>query len=71
MLGTRGYSFKVRRRQFKVDVRDKTFAQRIFGAWNIQPVGVVEADTTAVLKRHVDNHVDRQGMKIYRQSASR
>lgn len=70
MLGTRGYSFKVRRRQFKVDVRDKTFAQRMFGAWNIQPVGV-EADTTAVLKRHVDNHVDGQGMKIYRPSASR
>eukprot|EP00061_Rhincodon_typus_P017961 g46916.t1 len=62
---TQGHRFKVQGGKFKRDVRGKFFTQRVVGAWNALPEEVVEADTIAAYKKHLDGYMNRKGIERY------
>ena len=61
----RGHRFKVKGGKFKGGVRSEFLTQRVISAWNALPEELVEADTIAMFKRHLDRYVNRQGIEGY------
>jgi len=52
---TRGNGFKLGQRRFRLDIRKKSFTQRMVTRWNvIQPKEVLDAPSLAAFKARLD-----------------
>lgn len=64
MSKTRRHSFKASSGMFKRDLRGKSFFAQ--GGSHLELTGeVVETDTKATFKRHLDRHMNKHGMEDY------
>ena len=58
---TRGHRFKLRGERINGNLRSNCFTQRVVRLWYRLPEVVVETDTIAIFKRHLDRYMDRKG----------
>lgn len=53
---TRGYSFKLAKEQFRLDIRSRFFSTRFMDTWNSLPESVVATPSVSAFKRRLDAH---------------
>ncbi|MES9884664.1 MAG: reverse transcriptase family protein, partial [Sedimenticola sp.] len=52
----RGHNWKLKKKQFRLDVRKQTFSQRVINVWNGLPENVVSADSLNIFKGRLNDH---------------
>ena len=56
-IQTRGHNRKLKKENFKLDIRKYSFSQRIINTWNCLPTDIVNATDTNKFKNLFDNHM--------------
>ena len=51
---TRGHRFKIVKVRSRLDIRNKSFSQRVVNSWNLLPADIVEAETVNSFKNRLD-----------------
>ena len=59
--GGRGHTKKIKKKQFKLDIRKYFFSQRIINLWNQLPEGLVESDSMDSFKKGLDIFMTQKG----------
>lgn len=66
MSNTKGYSFKVKGGKFKGDLLNKYFEQNVVDVWNALSAELLKTGMIVMFRRHLDSHMNRQGIEAYR-----
>ena len=53
---TRGHSFKLHRRRFRLNVRANVFSNRVINVWNDLPDNIVNAPSVNAFKNRLNKH---------------
>ncbi|KAK4824372.1 LOW QUALITY PROTEIN: hypothetical protein QYF61_014032 [Mycteria americana] len=61
---TQGYGMKLHQEKFRLDIRKRSFTERVVGHWNRFPREVITAPSLSEFKEHLDDALSHMGFKL-------